>query len=68
MFIFRGLKLFSGIIDVSVYGTAFLLFQADVFSPTLTSIALLFGADIVVDSIVTFTVYRKLLKDADGMI
>lgn len=58
----------SIITNVSVYGTAFLLFQADVFSPTLTSIALLFGTGIAVDSIVTFTMYRKLLKDADGMI
>jgi Na+-driven multidrug efflux pump len=58
----------SIITNVSVYGTAFLLFQADVFSPTLTSIAILFGTGIAVDSIVTFTMYRKLLKDADGMI
>ena len=49
----------SIITNVSVYGTAFLLFQADVFSPTLTSIALLFGTGIAVDSIVTFTMYRK---------
>ena len=58
----------SIITNVCVYGTAFLLFQADVFSPTLTSIALLFGAGIAVDSIVTFTMYKKLLKDANGLI
>ena len=58
----------SIITNVSVYGTAFLLFQTEIFSPTLTSIALLFGTGIAVDSIVTFTMYRKLLKDANGMI
>jgi len=58
----------SIITNITVYGTAFLLFQANVFSPTLTSIALLFGTGIVVDSIVTLVMYRKLLKDSDGMI
>jgi len=58
----------SIITNVSVYGTAFLLFQAGIFSPTLTSIALLFGTGIAVDSIVTYVMYRKLLKDSNGMI
>jgi Na+-driven multidrug efflux pump len=58
----------SIITNVSVYGTAFLLFQAGIFAPTLTSIALLFGTGIAVDSIVTYVMYRKLLKDSNGMI
>ncbi len=58
----------SIITNFSVYGTAYVLFQMDVFSPTLTSIALLFGTGIAVDSIVTFSMYRKLLKETDGML
>ena len=58
----------SIITNVSVYGSAYILFQMDVFSPTLTSIALLFGTGIAVDSIVTFSMYRKLLKETGGML
>ena len=58
----------SIITNVCVYGVAFVLFQAGVFTPTLTSIALLFGAGIGVDSIVTFLMYRNLLKESEGMI
>ena len=53
---------------VSVYGSAYILFQMGVFSPTLTSIALLFGTGIAVDSIATFSMYRKLLKETGGML
>ena len=58
----------SIITNVSVYGTAFVLFRMDVFSPTLTTIALLFGTGIAVDSIVTFSMYRNLIKESDGML
>ena len=58
----------SIITNFSVYGTAYVLFQVDVFSPTLTAIALLFGTGIAVDSIVTFSMYRNLLKETDGML
>ena len=58
----------SIITNVCVYGVAFVLFQAGVFEPTLTSIALLFGAGIGVDSIVTFLMYRNLLRESEGMI
>ena len=57
----------SIITNVSVYGTAFVLFKMDVFSPTLTTIALLFGTGIAVDSVVTFSMYNKLLKETDGI-
>jgi len=40
----------------------------DVFSPTLTTIALLFGTGIAVDSIVTFSMYRNLIKESNGML
>ena len=58
----------SIITNFSVYGTAFVLFSMDVFSPTLTSIALLFGTGIAVDSIVSYNMYRKLLKEPGGML
>ena len=58
----------SVITNFSVYGTAFVLFQAGVFSPTLTSIALLFGAGIAVDSVVTFAMYRRLLSKANAVL
>ena len=58
----------SIITNVSVYGSAFVLFRMDVFSPTLTTIALLFGTGIAVDSIVTFSMYRNLIKESNGML
>ena len=58
----------SIVTNVSVYGTAFVLFNMGVFSPTLTTIALLFGTGIAVDSIVTFSMYRKLLQESNGML
>lgn len=58
----------SIVTNVSVYGTAFILFKMDVFSPTLTTIALLFGTGIAVDSIVTFSMYRKLLQESNGLL
>ena len=58
----------SIITNVSVYGTAFVLFKMNVFSPTLTTIALLFGTGIAVDSVVTFSMYNKLLKETNGML
>ena len=51
--------------NISVYGTAFILFRMDVFSPTLTSIALLFGTGIAVDRIITFRMSRKLIHDSN---
>ena len=57
------LALQSIITNISVYGTAFVLFQMDFFEPTLTGIALLFGTGIFVDSIVTGYLYHKFLKE-----
>ena len=58
----------SVVTNFSVYGAAFILFQAGVFSPTLASIALLFGTGILVDSIVTFVMYRNLILKNGGML
>lgn len=56
----------SVVTNFSVYGAAFILFRAELFSPTLTSIALLFGTGILVDSVVTFAMYRRLLSKRGG--
>ena len=57
------LALQSIVTNISVYGTAFVLFQMDFFEPTLTGIALLFGTGIFVGSIVTGYLYHKFLKE-----
>ena len=57
------LALQSIITNVTVYGTAFILFQQDIFDPTLTGIALLFGTGIFVDSVVTYYLYFRYLKE-----
>jgi len=57
------LALQSIVTNVTVYGTAFILFQQNIFEPTLTGIALLFGTGIFVDSIVTYYLYYKYLKE-----
>jgi len=62
------LALQSVITNVTVYGVAFVLYLTGIFMPTLTSIALLFGAGIVVDSVITFVMYRNLLAKTGGML
>ena len=57
------LALQSIVTNVTVYGTAFILFQLNIFEPTLTGIALLFGTGIFVDTLVTWYLYVKFLKE-----
>lgn len=47
-----------------VYGFAFLLYQKDIFQPTLISIAILFGVGVVFDSLITFIMYYRFSKNA----
>ncbi len=55
--------LFESIVTNSIYyGTAFILWKCGVWSPTLTSIALLFGIGIAFDAVVSFLAYIYLLK------
>ena len=49
-------------IALIVYGIAFILYVTQVWTPTLTGIALLFGIGNAFDSIVSFAAYRHLLK------
>lgn len=52
----------SLVTNIVVYGIAFILFILDVYQPTLTSIAILFGIGMVFDSVLTYILYRILLK------
>ena len=52
----------SVVTNVAYYGTAFVLYLTNVWTPTLMGIALLFGIGNVFDSIVSFVAYRVLLK------
>ena len=55
--------LFESVITNTVYyGVAFILYLANIWSPTLIGIALLFGIGNAFDGIVSFVVYRYLLK------
>lgn len=51
-------------VNILFYGSAFVLYQFGIFIPTLTGIALMFGAGIVFDSIITVLLfgiyYRKI--------
>lgn len=53
----------SLIVNIFFYGSAYLLYKAGVFVPTLNGIAIMFGIGIVFDSIITFLLfimfYRK---------
>jgi O-antigen/teichoic acid export membrane protein len=59
------LALQSIITNVTVHGTAFILFRMGIFDPTLMGIALLFGTGIFVDSIVTYVLYFRYLRQVD---
>ncbi len=55
--------LFESVITNSIfYGTAFVLYLAGMWVPTLTGIALLFGIGMAFDSIVSLGAYVHLLK------
>ena len=52
----------SLIVNILFYGVAFILYQLGLFTPTLTSIAILFGLGIFIDMIPTVALYVYLLK------
>ena len=55
--------LFESVVTNTVYyGVAFILFAANIWTPTLIGIAFLFGVGNAFDSIVSFMAYRHLLK------
>ena len=52
----------SLIVNIVLYGTAFILYQTGVYQPTLESIAIMFGCGILMDKAVTITLYIYMLK------
>lgn len=62
------LALQSLITNVSVYGTAFVLYWIGVLQPSLHGIAILFGTGIAVDTIVTTWLYRRHLRQTGWLI
>jgi Na+-driven multidrug efflux pump len=52
----------SLVINIVFYGTAFVLFQAGVFIPNLTLIALMFAGGTALDSILTMGMYVWMLR------
>ena len=55
--------LFESVVTNTVYyGTAFILYITNIWTPTLTGIALMFGIGNAFDSIVSFFAYMFMLK------
>ena len=50
-------------IDVFYYGVMFILYITHMFTPTLTTISLMFGGGMLLDFIPTAILYRKLLHE-----
>jgi len=50
-------------IDVFYYGVAYILYITHVFTPTLTTISIMFGVGMLLDFIPTAFLYRKLLRE-----
>jgi len=47
----------SLIVNIFFYGSAYLLYKAGIFIPTLSGIAIMFGVGIVFDSVITFLLF-----------
>ncbi|OQC45366.1 MAG: multidrug efflux protein [Bacteroidetes bacterium ADurb.Bin028] len=63
----------SVVINSLFYGTLFILFKLGIFTPTLNKIAIMFGAGMALDSLLTFIMFwylkrNNLLKNAIGQI
>ena len=52
----------SVVTNIIYYGICFILYLTEIFVPTLTGIALMFGIGNAFDSIVSYIAYRHLLK------
>ena len=52
----------SVVTNILYYGTAFVLYITNIWVPTLTGIALMFGIGMAFDGLVSFGVYKYLLK------
>lgn len=57
------LMLYQSLLVNSVfYGGLFVLYQLEVYRPTLIGIAVMFGAGIAIDSAITFVLYRRFRR------
>jgi Na+-driven multidrug efflux pump len=56
----------SIIVNSLFYGTLFILFQLNLFHPTLEKIAIMFGTGMALDSIITFLLFTILLRRKGG--
>ncbi len=52
----------SLVINITFYGTAFILYITGVYEPTLTKIALMFAGGTAMDSVLTYGMYIWMLK------
>lgn len=52
----------SLVINIIFYGTAFVLFTTNVFTPNLTLIALMFASGTALDSLLTMGMYAWMLR------
>ncbi len=52
----------SLIVNICYYGAAFMLYLLDIYTPTLTSIALMFGIGIALDSIITLIIFGNYCR------
>lgn len=62
------LALQSLITNVTVYGSAYFLYLQGIIQPTLIGIVLLFGIGIFVDTLVTWWLYKRHLKQVEYFI
>lgn len=58
----------SFITNITVYGTAYLLYKFGLLEPNLERIAILFGIGILVDTCATWWLYNRHLKKSEYMI
>lgn len=52
----------SLLVNILLYGFAYLLYYLGIFEPTLTSITILFGLGITFDTIITFVLFYRLRR------
>ena len=52
----------SLLVNTLFYGTMFVLYRLAIFKPSLIGIAVMFGAGMAIDSVITFIMYWVLVK------
>lgn len=52
----------SMIVNIIFYGTSFFIYLFNIYVPTLTSIALMFGIGTAIDSLITFMMFKWFIR------